>query len=248
MGKEETKEVSDMNGDSDSVRPERAQRILSVLGMPKTVPIMRYMHMNGWFEVSRLGKALELESSELLTHLEAMEKVDLIERNDSKFRLNRKMPELNLAKIATEVGPFLKCVKFYTNLVFNTLDKANDLDPSLYENVKDLVITTNGWKDQRAKAVLSCYDFSGGALVTYDNFTRMVAEGVLDGDDIHILKKVSLTMLVVLISNIEAATDRNFGRLLLRVGSKEVLTEFGPELERYALLESLPEEYFRQVC
>jgi hypothetical protein len=244
-------------------RPEdRAKRILKVLAMPRTVSIMRYMHMNGWFPADRLCDNLKIGKRELLAYMDSMEEVGLVEcrtcaypsngkevtgPTDGEFRLRKEIPDINLAKLATDDGPFLKGVKFYSNLLFKALERAKELDEGLAQTLAGQVFVTNGWGDQKAKAVLSCFDPTGGPASTYNNFRRMVAEGVLDDNDLPVLKKVVLAMMVVLISNLETKADRTVSRLIIRVASMEILEEFEEEVEEFGLLESLPSDYFRQV-
>jgi len=231
---------------------DRADQILRVLAMPRTVPIMRYLHMNGWFRADRLCDDLNVGKRELLAYLEAMENVGLVERKvnedrGTEFRLRREIPDINLAKLATDAGPFLKGVKFYINLLFGALEKSKELDPDLSVSLGHNVFVTNGWRDHKAKAIQSCFDPTGGASSTYNNFRRMVAEGVLGPEDLPVLKKVVLAMLVVLISDLETRTDRNISRLIIRVASMELIDEFQDEIQKFELLEALPQEYFRQV-
>jgi hypothetical protein len=231
---------------------DRADRVLRVLAMPRTVSIMRYMHMNGWFPTMILCDNLKVGKRELFAYLDAMEDVGLVERRsnggtDPEFRIRKEIPDVNLTKLATDVGPFLKSVKFYIHLLFKALDKARELDEGLSAALGHEVFLTNGWRDQKAKAVSSCFDPVGGATNTYNNFQRMVAQGVLGPEDLPVLKKVVLAMVVVLIADLEARTDRNVSRLVLRVASMELLDEFEDEVKRFGLLDSLPLEYFRQV-
>lgn len=241
---------------------ERAQRILSVLAMPRTVPIMRHMHMNGWFTVRRLCSSLDMDMEDMQYHLEALEAVGLLERKaddegegegsilddgDVEFRLRRDMPDLSLAKLASEEDRLLRAVKFYSNLIFSALERAKELGPGISSEISDLALSTNGWKDAKAKAVLSCFDLHGGPAATYHNFRRMAAQGVLAQEDMPVIKKVSLSMLVVLIGALEERTDPTMARLVMRVASRDVMRVFGEDLEENGLLDSIPGEYFRQV-
>ena len=239
-----------MTGKSSVVSTDTASRVLRALGMPRAVQIMRYMHMNGWFQLQRLEGSLGLDRTELMSHLAALEEAGLVESKHGKapeFRLRREFPELNLTRLATEEGPFLKASKFYSNLVLGALERSKDLNGGLYDVLRLEVSKANGWHDGKAKAVLSCLDVGAGPISTYDNLRRMVAQGVLGDDDLPVLKKVFLSVLSVLIQCLESRSDRNISRLLLRVASKELMEGLGEDVKAFGLLDGIPEVYFRQV-
>jgi len=244
-----------MTGKSSVVGTENATRILRALGMPKAVHLMRYMHMNGWFGVAQLEDSMGMDRTELLVHLAALEEAGLVERRQSgddassttEFRIKREFPTLNLTQLATEEGPFLRAAKFYSNLVLGALERSRELNHGLYDALKLEVSTANGWRDGKAKAVLSCLDVAHGPLKTYDNLREMVARGVLGDEDLPVIKKVFLSVLIALIQCVETRSDRNISRLLLRVASRDLIDGLGEDVESMGLLEGIPLEYFRQV-
>jgi hypothetical protein len=219
--------------------------------MANTVQILRHMHLNGWFTVSDIARDLDLDPVTLERQLDQMTDANLlIVKNSTEiksYRINKELPTVDVRSVVTHKSEFLEVARFYLELIDTLTAKAEEFDKSLGNAMKQELGRVNGWKDPKARAVVSSFNPAKGTESTLGNLERMMHEGVLLEEDIPILKKVMLCFLSALILKIESRADATISRLLFRLASCHCIEDARDLVAGKSLLTGIPETYLKQI-
>jgi hypothetical protein len=154
---------------------------------------------------------------------------------------------VDLNNVIAEKSEFLQVAKFYLGLINALISKTQEFRKELGIELKSELGKVNGWKDPKARAVVSSFDPTKGPEATMKNLERMMAEGVLLEEDIPILKKVMLSYITALIIMIEEKADSTISKLLFRLSSCDCIEDARNLIDSRSLLSSIPEVYLKQI-
>ena len=232
----------------------KSKRMISLLARESTLALLRDMRPGGWCTLDELAGASAIEPGYLRRILEELIEIGVLEgagaAGGPRYRLLQPRITLNLDLRELPPGPgyILDVVRFYLVLLSNLIERCKEAGgPALHAEALVSIAYVRSQLPEADKGLLYCLRQGIERSSCMAALEDRILAGELTDTDLGRVRQIYLLALRTLVDRLLARVDDSTGKLVLRLAARELLVQGDELVQRFDLLEGIPEKYLKQV-